>query len=215
MKKKIVLLSTLFAVAIGSTLATVLVTRKSASQSVVTRASEKEFTFNESVAQAQFPSSSNDEVEKSVVTGVGDNLETKVSLIESDEDEGNKAFGDKGYFVRNGATIIRPTFNVIIGVNNLTSISVVFGCVKTEYTSLTSFHCRYNVLSKEHGNYTTVSSTSTDMFNVDRTLEWVKQGSGYNDTITEVVISVGYDGGTSSFWGEPLYIKSITLTWVC
>ena len=181
----------------------------------VAKASEKEFTFNESVAQAQFPNSSSDEVEKSVVTGVGDNLETKVSLIEDDEDEGNKVFGDKGYFVRNGATIIRPTFNVIIGVNNLTSISVVFGCVKTEHTALTSFHCRYNVLSKEHGNYTTVSSTSTDMFNVDRTLEWVKQDSTYTDTITEVVISVGYDGGTSSYWGEPLYIKSVTLTWAC
>lgn len=101
-------------------------------------AATKNFVFNETVASAQF-SNSNVIIEKSVETGVSSNLETTISLIE-DPHERSKTFGN-GYFVSNGGFVSAPVFTIEIGVNNPTSVSVVYGLIHDTATTATEVQC--------------------------------------------------------------------------
>ena len=174
------------------------------------KAENKTFTFNQAVAQAQFETPTSELVEKSVVTGVSDNLATTVSLKYSGEEE-SKVFGDQGYFVRNGATG-RYKFLITIGVNNPTSVSVTYGLVKTTSTTTTEVRCEIGAYKDDTWLDETASSGDAAI-NSDHTVTWTKKGS-QETPANNIQIEVEALNG-SVFWGEPLYIKSIVLNWDC
>ena len=179
----------------------------------VTKAAEKTFTFNQSVAQAQFSNSSTI-VEKSVVTGVSSNLETKLSLTDSGGVERVKSFGDNGYFVRNGGTLTCPSFVFDIGVNNPTSISVTYGLVETESTEASEVRCK--IYCYDGDTYLDGDAISGDAgINDDYTYTWTKKDSQVTPANKVEITVEAFGNGGNVFWGEPLYIKSVTLTWAC
>ena len=133
MKKKILILSSVSMLAIAGATAATFASRNVSFYGA--KASNKEFTFNQAVGDAQFSDgNANLIAERSVVTGIGSsNLETSVSLEQSGTEK-NKSFGDNGYFVRNGETVNEPKFIIEIGVNNPTSVSVTYGMIDSTYT---------------------------------------------------------------------------------
>lgn len=207
--KKNIILSAVIGLTVGSTLAVVFASTRSVSPIALTKAAEKTFTFDVSVGAAQFETNSN-LVEKSVVTGVSSNLETTVSLKNSGTEE-TKVFGDKGYFVRNGATA-RYKFSINIGVNNPTSVSVTYGLVKTTSTTTTEVRGFIGAYAGDTLLDETASSGDAAI-NSDYTLTWTKKGSQETPADNIEIEVQALDG--SVFWGEPLYIKSITLNWSC
>ena len=212
MKKKFIAIASLSTILVGSVLATGFAFGFSGSYEPL-KATEKEFTFNESVAASQFTGSSSDVYEKSVVTGVSSNLETSVSLQEGST-ERVKAFGDgnDGYFVANGGSVSAPTFYVTIGVNNPTSVSVTFRLIKTASTTTTEVRCE---IAAYNGNtwLDELASSGDSAINDDYTVTWTKKGS--QETPANIIkIEVSAINGFV-YWGEPLYIKAIALNWSC
>lgn len=220
MKKKVVILSTISALALGSAFAAVLALKHN-NFLAPAKASDKSFTFNETVGANQFDGKYEAQraAEISVVTGVGSNLETNIRLPKypsnpsSEEDYGTwYGHSGTGRFVHNGETISSSYFVAEIGVNNLTSIEVVYGCDKTEYTHATSVYCYIDVYDEVGGWHNDISCSSGDAFNLDLDLTWAKTTETY--TVSAVRVKVGADGG-SVYYGEPLYIKTMTLNWSC
>ncbi len=212
MKKKIILLAALSIALPISALVCGLALNSSNTN--LAKAADKEFVFDTAVGSNQFDGHYPTEkpAEISVVTGVSSNLETSVRLIEDTDNDYGKYFGDGNYFVRNSKTISATDFVVNIGVNNLTNIEVVYGCIKTKYTIPTELHCYMDVKDDEDVWHNGVSGSSGDVFNSDRLVSWTKSDEEYK--VTEVRVRVGVTGG-SVYWGEPLYIKTITLNWSC
>ena len=173
------------------------------------KATAKEFTFNESVGSNQFETDS-DVVNKSVVTGISSNIETEVSLQEYSEEQ-SKSFGDNGYFVRNGSSVTDPRFYFEIGANNITSVSVTYGLVSTSSTNANEVQCSIRVF--EGNDRVDETGTSGTQLNQDLVLTWNKE-AGDEFTVDSVRINVAAVNGFV-FWGEPLYVKSITITWSC
>lgn len=178
-------------------------------------ASTKQFVLDATVGANQFKDhyTGGQPAEISVVTGISSNLETSVTLPKSTEEDYSVRYGDNERFVRNGETISPCDFEVEVGVNNLQNVAVVYGCEKTSSTNVTELHCRIDVKDEDGDWHTNVSGSSGTSFNLDRSLTWSKSTETY--TVKGVRVRVGVSGGSSVFWGEPLYIKNIELTWAC
>lgn len=174
------------------------------------KATEKSFTFDASVGSSQF-STSSDYVSKSVVTGVSSNLETGIYLTDGYTNH-SMVFGSDGNFVRNGSTDSGLSFLMSIGANNITSVSVTFGLNKVSYTVADEVQCGIYLMNKD-GERVDETATSTTQLNKDLVLTWNKELSD-EFKATSVDIRVAALNG-SVYWGEPLYIKSVTLTWDC
>lgn len=208
MKKRILILSSVAMLAIAGATAVALSSRNVSFYGA--KATAKEFTFNQAVGAAQFETSSS-VVEKSVETGVSSNLETSVSL-EASSTESNKAFGDNGYFVRNGSTVSSPKFIIEIGVNNPTSVTVTYGLVKTSSTLADEV----SIIIEAYKDSTRLDDTGTSGssgINSDATFTWNRQGSQVENADRIKIKLQALNG--SVYWGEPLYIKSIQLSWSC
>ena len=178
------------------------------------KATDKEFVFDATVGAEQFDGhfTASYPAEISVVTGIGSNLETCVSLPKNPPYDFAVGYGDNGRFVRSWETYSSSDFNVEIGVNNLTNVAVVYGCEKTTYTLATEIHCYIDVKDEDGDWHNDVSGSSGSAFNTDLNLSWTKTTETY--IVKAVRIRVGASEG-SIYWGEPLYIKSITLNWSC
>lgn len=211
MKKKIVILTSASLLAVSGALAFGLVSNKKMSKLNVAQATDKEFTFSNHVGQEQFETSSN-LVEKSVVTGISSNLETSVSLKDENGTEGNKVFGDSGYFVRNGASYGAPKITVEIGVNNVTSVTVISGMMWGSVTTATEAGCSIQCYS---GNtYIDGYASCGDSYvNAEQVTSFTKDPEE-SRKIDKVVIEAYVPSGFV-YYGEPLFIKSITLNWSC
>lgn len=214
MKKKTILLVALSTAVAGSALVGGLALSKGNFVVEPVKATAKEFTFDAKVGAEQFED--HYEISKpaniSVVTGVGSNMETYVTVPKNADYDYGKGFGDNGRFVRTWETYSGSNIEVTIGVNNLTSIAVVYGCDKTTYTAATEVHCYFDVKDEDGDWHTDVSGSSGSAFNTDLDLDWAKTTQTY--TVTAVRVRTGASGG-SVYYGEPVYIKSITLNWSC
>ena len=170
------------------------------------KASPKQFTFGGSTTQF---STSSDLVEKSVVTGVSDNLETTVSLKESGT-EVTKVFHDSGYFMRNGLSIANPKFKMTIGVNNATSLRVVYGVQDSRATQI---QCTFHLKDGEGEDV----FAPTQLLQEDESDDLTKGDFSWaletTDKIKEVEIDIECDNMV--YFGTPLFIKSVTLGWSC
>ena len=170
------------------------------------KASTKQFTFSGTTTQF---STSSDLVEKSVVTGVSDNLETTVSLKEG-ENEVNKVFHDSGYFMRNGSTIANPKFKMTIGVNNATSLRVIYGVQDSRATQI---QCTFHLKDGEGEDVFAPTQLLQESESEDLTKGDFSWALETTDKIKEVEIDIECDMMISNW--TPLFIKSITLGWSC
>ena len=213
MKKKALLLVALSTAVAGSALVGGLALSKGNFVAEPVKATAKEFVYDDTVGSEQFSDHyvAGKPAEVSVVTGISSNLETEVTLKKSTDEDYGKSFGNGGRFVRNSETISASEFLVTIGVNNLTNASVKYGCIKTEYTIATSVYAYFDFKDEDDVWHNFETGQNGDSFNYDQTLSWSKT-QAY--TITGIRVRVGVTGG-SVYWGEPLYIKSITLNWSC
>lgn len=214
MKKKASLLISLAALIAGGSFAAVATLGHNHYTLDSINATEKSFTFDATVGSEQFEDhyTSHKPAEISVVTGVGSNLETTVSLPKNETEDFAVGYGNNGRFVRSWETYSNSDFEVVVGINNLTSISVSYGCDKTTYTVASELHCYIDVKDEDGDWHNYVSGSSGSAFNTDLDLSWVKSSEEY--TVKAVRVRVGASGG-SIYWGEPLYIKSISLNWSC
>ncbi len=213
--KKNIILSAVIGLTVGGTLAVAFASTRNASPIALTKAAEKTFTFDATVGANQFEDQypSKKPAEISVVTGVSSNLETKVYLTKNAEEDFSVGYGDNGRFVRSWETFSNSDLTAEIGVNNLTSIDVVYGCDKTEFTKATAVYCYIDVYDEEGGWHNDQSGSNGSSFNTDLNLNWNKTMSG-DYVVTKVRVRVGASGG-SIYFGEPIYIKSMTLNWSC
>ena len=182
----------------------------------VAKATDKSFTFDRAVGANQFEGHYTDQkpAEISVATGVSSNLETRVRLPKNSTDDFGKYFGDTTYnsFVKTSETFSSAAFEIDIGVNNPTSVSVNHKLIKTTYTAATEVGCRITVFNGETELDTTYTSGDA-CINNDWTFTWTKKGT-QETPANRVRIEVEPKGGTV-YWGEPLLINSITLNWSC
>lgn len=174
------------------------------------KATEKSFTFDASVGNAQFETSSA-WLKRSVVTNISSNLETEIYLTDGFNNH-TMVFGDDGNFVRNGSTDSSLSFLMTIGANNITSVSVTFGLNKVSHTVANEVQCGIYLMDKD-GDRVDETATSTTQLNKDLVLTWNKELSDEFKAVS-VDISVAALHG-SVYYEEPLYIKSVTLTWDC
>ena len=176
------------------------------------KAEVKSFTYNETVGQEQFTNEVGAE-NVSVVTGVSSNLETEITFEKTSE--GNQylmSFGDGGYFVRNGGTVMTPEFIINIGANNITSATLTFGLIHDTLTDANEVQGSV-YLYDDNNVYLDGSGTSTQLLNVDNTVTWSKKE---NQTFVATRLRVRCAAINGSVhWQEPIYIKSISLTWAC
>ncbi len=213
MKKKASLLIALSTLLAGGSLAAVVALGQNSYSLDPVKAAAKSFTFGESIG-SQFDGGDSVNV-VSVVTGSSSNLETSVSLLNG-SDEQIKAFGDNGYFVRNGSTISHAKFVVSIGVNNPTSVSVTYGLVKPEespHSNVTEVRCWIGAYADDTRLDETGISGDAGV-GEDYTLTWTKQ-PGQAKPADEIRIETNTVDGSNISWMQPFYIKSIVLNWSC
>lgn len=215
MNKKLFILGSISTLAVGGAFAAALAFKGNNSALTPARATDKSFTFDATVGAEQFEGHypSKKPAEISVVTGSSSNLETKVYLTKTSEEDFSVGYGNNGRFVRSWETFSNSDLTAEIGVNNLTSIDVVYGCDKTEYTVATAVYCYIDVYDDEGGWHNDQSGSNGSSFNSDLNLNWNKSMSG-DFVVTKVRVRVGASGG-SIYFGEPIYIKSMTLNWSC
>ena len=206
MNKKYLILTSLACLAVTGVTGAAIAAVQGGSNTLGVKASAKQFTFSGTTTQF---STSSDLVEKSVVTGVSDNLETTVSLKEG-ENEVNKAFHDSGYFMRNGSTITNPKFKMTIGVNNATSLRVVYG---VEDSRATQIQCTFHLKDGAGEDVFTPTQLLQESKSDDLTKGDFSWALETTDKIKEVEIDIECDMAISNW--TPLFIKSVTLGWSC
>ena len=208
MNKKYLILTSLACLAVTGVTATAIASMKGGYNTLGVKAEPKSYVFNS--YNTQFDDTTTPSVvERDVITGVSDPLSTSVSLTENGSAEVTKFFSSDGYFVRNGASTQNPTFTVTIGVNNATSLRVLYGVSDDRPNAIScTFHLK--------------NSLGVDLFTPSQTLEkgvdkmtqgdlsWTLSTDG---EIKEVEIVVTCDRAAHS--SAPIFIKSITLGWSC
>ena len=177
------------------------------------KAGTKTFTYNASVGAGQFDGEDfMSIVERSVVTGVSSNIETSVSLLEGSTQR-QKSFGSNGNFVQTSGGLTAPAFSIEIGLNNITSVTVVYGLYTTSaYTTADQVGCVINVYDGE-GNIDGNSSVGSGNLNKDAELTWEKE-VGETRVADHMIIDVLVPSGFIHYT-DPLFIKSITVNWSC
>lgn len=220
MKKKVIILSTVSALALGSALAAVFALRHNDFAFAPAKAADKSFAFNASVGATQFDGTDNfGVVNRSVTTGSGYSspIETSVSLIASGDEQG-KVFDDGTNFVKMpGGGLTSPSFHIEIGLNNVTSVEVVFGLLKndnpaTQYTTAEQVGCSINIYGGGSHIDGEASCGTANMDNVN-TLTWEKDGEETkigDSIIIEVWVPDGF-----VYYADPLFVRSITVNWSC
>ena len=206
MNKKYLILTSLACLAVTGVAGAAIAAVQGGFNTLGVKASPKQFTFGGSTTQF---STSSDLVEKSVVTGVSDNLETTVSLKEG-EDEVSKVFHDSGYFMRNGSTIANPKFKMTIGVNNATSLRVIYGVQDSRATQI---QCTLHLKDGEGEDVFAPTQLLQESESDDLTKGDFSWALETTDKIKEVEIDIECDMMISNW--TPLFIKSITLGWSC
>lgn len=181
------------------------------------KAADKTFTFDESVGAAQFDNKFEVGYPANISVstgGISDNLETTSSLPKDSTYDYSVVYGDSTYhcFVRNGETYSSSTFDINIGVNNPTEVSVTYCLIKDTVTLASEVGCRISVFDDVTELDTTYSSGDSCL-NHEWTYTWTRKDTQLVDG-DRVRIEVEAKGG-SVYWGEPLYIKSIELHWSC
>ncbi len=213
MKKKVLILTFASLLAISGALAFGLTSAKSASRLSMVKAADKEFTFDRTVGLNQFWNKPSSEI--SVVTGVSSNLETKVHAVKSESEDYAMAFGDNTYidcFVRNGETVGGLKFDIEIGVNNPTQVSVTYNLLKNTITLANEVRCTISVF-KDDTKLDQTASSGDACINNDDTFTWNRKIT-QEENANKVLIEVEALNGTV-YWGEPLCIRSIQLNWSC
>ena len=213
MKKKVLLLSFLSFALAGSVVASGLALSHGGSAVEPVKATEKEFVYDVTVGTEQFDGPDYlSIVERSVVTGISSNIETSVSLDEVGTQR-QKHFGGNGNFVQSSGGLTKPQFSIEIGLNNVTSVSVVFGLYTTsEYTTADQVGCIINIYDDE-GNFDGNSSVGSANLNKDAVLTWEKDPEETrvgNRIVIDVLVPSGFIHYTN-----PLFIKTITVNWTC
>ncbi len=204
MNKKVLILASVASLAVAGVTATALAS--SSFRPLGVEATPNEYIFK--AGNGQFEGG--DPIQQvNVATGVSDPLFTSVSLV-ANEGEVNKNFNDALYFVRNGSTITNPTFTITIGVNNATSVRVVYGVLDEDATYVS---CDINLKNKLGAklfekNQLLQKDESDDLAAGD--LTWTLETE---NEIKEVEIVVETD--KNIHWATPFFIKSITLGWSC
>lgn len=212
MKKKVLLLASLSSImAAGAVFGGLALGKNSSFEPV--KATDKEFVFDATVATEQFDGSDFlSVVNRSVVTGVSSNIETSVSLDESGTQR-QKWFGGGGNFVQSSGGLTAPYFSIEIGLNNITSVSVVFGLNTTsQYTTADQVGCSIDLYDSE-GNIDSTASCGSANLDTEAVLTWQKpaeQTRVADSVIVDVFVPSGF-----VHYSTPLFIKSITVNWSC
>ena len=213
MKKKVLLLASLSTVVAATALAGGLILNNNSYQLESVKGSDKEFVFDATVGQEQFDGPDFMEVvERSVVTGISSNIETSVSLDEIGTQR-QKWFNGDGNFVQTSGGLTAPSFQIQIGLNNVTSVSVVYGLYTTsEYTTADQVGCAINLWNGE-GNIDGNSSCGSGNLNKEAVLTWEKDPEETR-IATSIVIDVYVPSGFVHY-SNKLFIKTITVNWSC
>lgn len=179
------------------------------------KATDKTFTLNESNATTYF---SNGSVQQdvSMATSVSDDIVASHKLTDSNGNA-HTAFGDNGYFCRNGATISSNSkFTFEIGLNNITSINVVYGVIVGENTVASLVKCSITIYTENdalvRNSTQTIDAEGADLSAGNKT--WTPPAEDEGQKFVRAVIEVSCDAN-SIYWGTPLFIKSMTFNWSC
>ena len=213
MKKKVLLLASLSTVVAATALAGGLILNNNSYQLESVKGSDKEFVFDATVGDQQF----NGEdfmsvVERSVVTGISSNIETSVSLEEVGTQR-QKSFGTNDSFVQTSGGLTRPEFQIEIGLNNITSVSVAYALyTNSEYTTAEQVGCAINVYDEE-GHIDGNASVGSGNLDKEAVLTWTRDPAETR-VATSVVIEVYVPDGFIHYT-NPLFIRSITVNWSC
>ena len=213
MKKKALLLVALSTAVAGSALVGGLALSKGNFVAEPVKATAKEFVYDDAVGSDQFDGDDFLKiVERSVVTGISSNIETSVSLDELGTQR-QKWFGGNEHFVQTSGGLTAPLFRIEIGLNNITSVSVVFGLYTTsEFTTADQVGCAITLYDSE-GDIDSSSSCGGGNLDKDAVLTWEKDGSETR-VATTAVVEVFVPSGFIHYT-NPMFVKSITVNWSC
>ena len=168
----------------------------------------KSFTFDASVAEAQFDKNVTGDAVNDVETGVGSPVHTTVKTFDPFVGlDGLKShFGD-GYFLSNGDTLDEAVFRLQIELNNITSFSVNFG-VKGEAPFCCNITCAFFTLEGNDfvfGGYFTYENVLDESNHAaPATSNYSLSGSAYGESEMSIAEK---DPTKSNFFND------MTLTW--
>ncbi len=209
MNKKYLILTSLACLAVTGVTGVAIAAVQGGFNTLGVKAEPKSYVFDGS--NTQFKDTTTPSViERNVTTGLSDPLLTSVSLLDNGSAEASKFFSNDGYFVRNGASVTNPIFKVTIGVNNATSLRVVYGVQDSRATQI---QCTFHLKDGEGEDVFAPTQLLQESESDDLTKGDFSWALETTDKIKEVEIDIECDM-TISNW-TPLFIKSVTLGWSC